>query len=226
MARNKDYIPDADDAFYYFQQNLLGLLQQHVIQWNLPETKLNLLLQEQAKYDEAYRQNKNPSTRTSAITKTHRLLRTSFEKSLRSFVAEHVYNNSSLTTEHRLKAGLGLRKTVRQKRPAIQEAPAVHLQAIAGSRIKFTCRSSISGRRTAMHPHAGELEVRYSISTEAPSSPVQCTDTFTSSRSKFTIAFSQQLAGQKMWCFVRWRHATINERSGPWTGVMGLMVGE
>lgn len=110
-----DYIPDGEEIFYNWQENLSTTVAANAVAWNIPTTKITELgtfkSPYKAAYDAANSGKKNIRTTQQVLLK--QTTQKAYEKYLRRFIKEFLAYNSAVTDEDRSGLQITVKDTVR-----------------------------------------------------------------------------------------------------------------
>jgi len=178
-------------------------------------TPIGKLLTLHTQWKDIYPKSRNGNTRTVTIIGKKNTLRKEITALLRQVYSD--IPDSTLTTSDRSTLTLKARKKKNAARPAIKERLHLSLRVEDGSVIKITCRRPTDEDRPSRHKHSDAIEIKWALGAEGPTSPGDCpnTEIFTRSINRFRL--SQSLAGQRFWCFARWKNIRDDNKSGTWS---------
>ena len=158
----------------------------------------------------------NKATRTSTLTKEKNKIKKDFiafaEQPLLT-----ISGSENITLEDREALNLPERDRQPTARASIETAPFVNINVLSGTRLKITCRVEEDSTRASRHPAADQIEMRYQIGGTPPANAgvAPLVETFTRSISNLQLPLEK--AGQRIWCFLRWKNSSDKTKSGPWS---------
>lgn len=113
-------------------------------------------------------------------------------------------------------------------RKPIKDSPIVKLITKAGAIIDFIVRWNTDSKRASMHPDADVIRVVGKIvkpGEALPTTPEECTITFTSKKALFNHKFSIGDAGSCFACFVQYANESDEGKSGPYSTIQVIIIG-
>lgn len=114
-------------------------------------------------------------------------------------------------------------------RPKIKTAPYVDLKGLEGAVTQVTCRVESDSTRSSMHPDADEIEMKYILvgaNDPAPVGPEACPNSKDSKKAIFQLSSGVPNAGKRLYAYLRWHNVSEEAKSGPWSQVDTIIVGD
>lgn len=215
-------IPTRDTDFNTYINNAINYMVANAGSLGITAGTVTELQNKQANWNALFPQSQNPALRTSAITDQKNNLREEIEDLLRD-----VYSNireADLNEAARNALNLPERDDEPTPRPAITTAPHVDLKAGSGARIEVTLRVESDADRASRHEHADSIELCYKIGDPGPNSPADCNKTVMFTRALHTLKLDIADAGQRFYCYVKWKNTSNDEKSGPWSNMSSIVI--
>jgi hypothetical protein len=203
MAKKPDYIPRRNSLFDLWQKNYVSMVSTNAVAWVIPATEVTALTAAQGVYQPFYDAITDKKTATLSQKEAHRAQRKIYEKVLRDFNKSFTANNKNIPLQKKIELQITIPDTTRSKRVQVNDVVVSSVKSIGGGQIEFKCMRSNDATRSSLHPDADAVEVRYSIDVN-PASWADCLNTFTSSKSKFTITLDPSAIGKRIYYFLRW----------------------
>jgi len=213
----------ADAAFYTFFEQLTAQVNANKVAWNISAGKATELQAAFDAYKPLYNAIKIKMTRTPAQVEDHRTGRTEAEDFIEPFANEFIIPNSNISKSTKETLGFNVPSDERHERPVIEDTVFGKMDAQAGSRMEFICRTTSDASRPSMHPDADAVEVRYAIDQE-PATVDEAMNKELSTKAHFFILLSAAFAGKKIYAYLRWRNNSNPEKSGPWGDVLQTII--
>ena len=110
-------------------------------------------------------------------------------------------------------------------RIAIETRPTVKAEMKGGALLKMEFRVEADSTRPSMHEDADVVELKYRIGGTEPISPAQTDNTDTFSKARHSKQLDVADAGQWFYGFARWKNNTDDSKSGPWSVLIKIMIG-
>jgi len=148
--------------------------------------------------------------------------------------------SKALTAAERVTFNLKVPDRTPTSRPAIDASPSVLVRAKEGRRIQVECRVIADSNRPSKHTDCDVVEYRYTVaavstgagtppmppappSTPSPGMPVQQVIGETG-KAKFILQLANEDAGKQFTMEARWKNSKENQKSGPWSAAVQVMV--
>lgn len=207
--------PNPQDEFNIYVNHVIPYLDANKTRLKVTATPISKLLALHTQWKDIYPKSQDGNTRTSTVIGKKNTLRKEITALLRQVYRD--IPDSTLTTTDRSTLSLKARKKKNAARPAIKERLHLSLRVEDASVIKITCRRPTDEDRPSRHKHSDAIELKWAIGVEGPTSSGDCpnTEIFTRSINRFRL--SQSLAGQRFWCFARWKNIRDDNKSGTWS---------
>ncbi len=214
MAKSGPF-PNPQGKFNTYVNNAIPYLDSNKTRLKVPATPISKLLALHTQWKDIYPKSRDGNTRTSTVILTKNQLRKEITALLRKIYRD--IPDSALTTNDRSTLTLKARKKKNAARPAIKERLHLSLRVEDGSIIKITCRRPTDEDRPSRHKHSDAIELKWVTAAEGPASPADCPNTVIFTRSISRLRLSQSLAGQRFWCYARWKNIRDDNKSGTWS---------
>ncbi len=239
-----DYIPHAYSKFNNWQKQLVkGLLTDPLTGdvtafppapgadpanweiWKIPQADMQKLVNGQATYQPYYDDWSDEDARNKTIVENHKREYGIYVKLIRKFVARWLRNNGKVKSGSKAGLGLTVPDTKRTSRAKIETRPLVKAEMKGGALLKLQFRVEGDSTRTSMHPDADVVELKYRIGGTEPASPAETNQTDTFSKARYHMQLDMADAGKFFYGFARWKNNTDNSKSGPWSLLIMIMIG-
>lgn len=214
MARSGPF-PNPQGEFNTYVNRVIPYLDANKTRLKVPATPISKLLALHTQWKDIYPKSRDGNTRTATIILTKNQLRKKITARLRQVYRD--IPDSALASTDRSTLKLKARKKKNAVRPAIKERLSLSLRVEDGSIIKITCRRPGDEDRASRHKHSDAIEIKWTLGVEGPTSPDDCPNTVIFTRSISRLRLSQSLAGQRFWCFARWKNIRDDNKSGTWS---------
>jgi hypothetical protein len=223
--KRRDYIPYIDAEFHSFQANLIKQVNDHRLEWNIEEEKIDALLPLQQSWNDAWKPAQSVTNRSITIVARKDQNRNMYIKSLRPFIQRYIYGNRYMSITDIIQCGLEPYNTSKALEPAPTVLPFIVVQRMEGNRIRIRYYHFKENSNT---PHRGKpsrsyrFEFIYSINRQ-PEAPQQCdTNRLITSSGPMTCDYEPGQRGYKLWYYARW----VNRRGlpGPWTELKSILL--
>jgi hypothetical protein len=219
--KTNDFVPRSDMDFNLWQSNLLTETETNATAWGITPESILPVKQFQTKWTAAFTVASNKQNRTSADVKAKDDARYDFEPTLRSFVAEHLANNSKVSDADRTRLGLTVRSESRTSSPVPDSSPVGRIDFSARQQhtINFSDEATPTSRAKPAGVHGCEIWMKVG---EAPASVAELTYLTTDTATPYVVNFSEADAGKTAYYRLRWVN-TRNER-GPWSALISATI--
>ena len=134
---------------------------------------------------------------------------------------------SGITEDDRAVFRIPKRKKTYTRRTAIDDAPLVQLQSMAGGWIRLRARVAGTEGRARIRPMADYLEVRYAvlpIGTTPPETWSQCLQFTVKTKAISILQLPLDQRGRVIYAFCRWTNLSEQSKSGPWCNRIEAIV--
>jgi len=207
--------PNPQGKFSIYVNRVIPYLIANKTRLKVPATPISKLSALHTQWKDIYPKSRDGNTRTVTVILTKNQLRKEITALLRKIYRD--IPDSALTSADRSTLTLKERKKKNAARPAIKERLHLSLRVEEGSIIKITCRRPTDEDRPSRHKHSDAIEIKWIVGEEGPTSYDDCPNTGIFTRSISRLRLSQKLAGQRFWCFARWKNIRDDNKSGPWS---------
>jgi len=232
MAQNDDFIPDTDDDYFNFQENLRERLHakededgmpapgeaENFKKWGIPEDDVKDLDEKGKFYEKKYHKAQNKTNRTSGDVTAHREAREEYEKFMREFIGEWLRKNKKVSNEQRKLMALTVPDTEPSPHPKIVD-PIIGLIPLTGGQLKVKCRNlNDQDLPSKPLPHI-LVQVQYALVSLGDPAPAfaLCILQHQSSKAQFIMDLGIAEVGKRFYGYFRWYDPIHPEDSGPWT---------
>ncbi len=222
MTRSGPF-PNPDSDYNTYIKRAIPYLDTHKARLKVSAASINTLKDLLKDWKDVYPKSRSGATRTTSITARKTELRKKITNRLRAVYRD--IPQSVLTVKDRATLGLKKRAKKHSKRPAISSSPGVALQTMGSSWMRVTCRREKDSDRASRHPDADAIELCYKIGGEQPESPAGCDTTIIFTRSIYLLKLDPVDAGQRLWCYARWKNIRHHQKSGPWCELRRAIIG-
>jgi hypothetical protein len=219
-----DYIPSTDPEFDLWQKSLMDKIRELMSTWGIDPTKTVDLDSKQSNWNMAFSKASNKQNRTAADVQAKKDALDDYKKEIRSFVAEFLANNSSVSDSDRTLMGLTVKSGTRTAAPVPATSPlgtvdfSVRLQHTLHLSDQATPQSK--AKPAGMHG----CEVWVKLGGEAPKDASELSYLGISTSYAYTATYEGKQANIMAYYWLRWVN-TRGER-GPWsTTVSSIIVG-
>ena len=217
-----DYIPQNDAEFNLWQTNLIDIVGANLAPWGILADDFTALVGTQGVWNAAFTKASNRQNRTSADVQAKDDARKSYEKSLRTFVAQWLANNSKVTNSDRERMGLTVKSGTRTPIPAPTSLPVgiVDFSVRLQHTISFSDEATPRSKAKPAGVHGCEIWMK--IDGPAPVDASELSYVATDTSSPYTLNFEGKHAGKTVYYWLRW----VNTRGehGPWSATVSAMV--
>lgn len=211
-----------DLEFYNFATYLNAQVTSNALTWGMTAAIASVLDNAYDVYKPYYDAIITKNARTPQQVEDHREQRGIFEDVIEDFANQHIIFNTLISNAVVETLGFN-RQQPGSPRPAITAEVFAKMEALAGSKIQFICRTNNDSSRASVLKEADGVEVRYIIGTQ-PNNVNECTQKEIFSKARFVLELNPANAGQKIYGFVRWRNNSNIEKSGPWTDMLVTVI--
>jgi len=232
MAQLGDFIPQTDDDFFNFQENLRERLHatenedgeptpgeaENYKKWGISDEHVKELDETGKIYEKRYHRAQKKTKRNSGDVVKHRQAREEYEKDIREFVGEWLRKNKKISDGERKLMQLTVPDTEPSPHPQIVD-PIVGLTPITGGNLEVRVRSTKDQTRPSKPlPHI-LVQVQYAlVGLGDPAPPfAQCIPQRQSSKAAFIMKLGIDNVGKRFYGYFRWYDPIHEEDSGPWT---------
>ena len=216
MAKKKGYIPTRIAEFIPWQGTLVTKVVAGASGWGITTAKVDVLTDAQGVYVPLYAAISNPSTKTKGAVQAHKDGLKAYKKVIRAFVKENLIANSAITAQEKIDMGLNPGGE-HAKRTKILTTPGIRLIALGGLLVRLEFRVEGDESRPSIHPESDGLEIRMLVSPPPPPSFGNVNTIVFSKKANFVQGFEQDLAGQTLYVYARWKNNSDDSKSGPWS---------
>lgn len=217
-----DYIPQSDAEFNLWQANLIAITELELGTWSISSEDFNNLKILQNNWAAAFVKASNRQNRTSADVQAKDDARGKYEKSLRSFVAQWLANNTRVANSDRERMGLTIKSASRTPVAVPVSCPVgqVDFSTRLQHLIHFSDEDSPRSKAKPAGVHGCEIWMK--IDGIAPVDASELSYVGTNTSSPHAMNFEGKYAGKTAFYWLRW----VNTRGehGPWSSTVSAMV--
>jgi len=232
-----DFIPDRDDDFFNFDEQLVKVLEQVTTQggvtqenwkhWLVPEAKFKRLKEDSLAYIKLYKKSQAKKDRTQTDVDNHREARKDLETYIREFINQYLRYEDQVSRGEKIRMGILPKDT--EPSPVhgshlVTGAPVVSLKNMGGSVIDLRYRRTTDQTRPSM-PKGYTAEFSYQIDGTTPTDPDAVgMKSKISSKARFQISAGMSNLGKTLFGYGRWKHKTNSANDSPWTNLMQITI--
>ena len=217
-----DYIPHNDAEFNLWQTNLIEIADPNLATWGISPDDFTALVEKQDVWNAAFIKASNKQNRTSADVQAKTDARTTYEKSLRSFIAQWLASNSKVSNSDRERMGLTVKSGTRTPVPPPATCPTgtVDFSIRLQHSIHYADESTPSRKAKPVGVHGCEIWMK--IDGNMPVDASELSYLATDTNSPHITTFEGKYAGKIVYYMMRW----VNTRGehGPWGRTISAMV--
>lgn len=215
-----DYIPQADAEFNLWQASLVTSVQAGATAWGILAADVTTLVALQTPWTTSFAKASNKHTRSTADVQSKDDARTTYEKGIRSFVAQWLASNAKVSNADRERMGLTVKTGTRTAAPVPTSVPqcSVDFSVRLQHSIRIADESGSKAKPAGVHG----CELWCKIDGEAPKSPSELSYLGTATSASFVAKHDAQHAGKTIYYMLRW----VNTRSeqGPWSSTYSAIL--
>jgi len=232
-----DYIPDKDDDFFNFDEQLVvvleevtevgGITQENWKHWKIDEAKFKRLKEDSLAYIKLYKKVQAKKDRTPADVDTHREARKDLEAYIRKFVNQYIRYEDQVPRKQKIRMGI----LPKDEDPStvhgshlVTGAPLVGLKNKDGSVIDILFRRTKDQTRASMLK-GFMAEISYQIGgTQPPDPDAPGMKSEISGKAHFQFTAGMNNLGKTFFAFGRYKHKTNKTLNTPWTNIMQITI--
>lgn len=217
-----DYIPQNDAEFNLWQANMVEIAGANLENWAVNPDDFSTLTGLQEYWAIAFSKASNKQNRTSADVQDKEDARKSYEKSLRTFVAQWLASNSKVQNSDRERMGLTVKSGTRTPVPAPLTFPVGNVDFSIRLQHTISYSDEATPRSKAKPAGVHGCEIWMKIDGNAPVDASELSYVATDTNSPYTVNFEGKHAGKTVYYWLRW----VNTRGehGPWSATVSAMV--
>lgn len=173
---------------------------------------------------------KNPLTRTQGITTAKNSIKHQFID-FTTPLLNRILGSPNLTDDDRIAFNLPPADRSRSKRGKIIGTPFTTIRSIAVGTLRVRTRVEATDKRSALHPLADGVEIRYAILADNEKEPAipprtaeDCPYVVVSTRSLFNLSPGPRESTKRIYAFVRWVNLTNPANNSPWTDMIQAVI--
>ena len=219
---NSDFIPRHDTEFNVWQGNLILLIDPNIATWGIAAADMTNLKAKQTVWTTSFVKASNKQNRSTADVRAKDDARESFEKMLRSFVAQWLANNNKVTDSDRDRMDITVKSGTRTPVAVPATSPIGKIDfSIRQQHTVHFVDSSTNGKAKPEGVHGCEIWIK--TGGDAPKVDADFVYLGIDTKSPYTISFSVTDIGKVVYYRMRW----INKRgqAGPWSNTVSAIVG-
>ena len=193
--------------------------------WDIAQADMAVVVTGQATYQPFYDDWSDEDKRNPTIVENHKREHGIYVTIIREFVGENLRNNSELDTGDLSGLGLTVPDTERTAKPQLEDSPLVGGKMKSGALLKLQFTISDDSTRPSMHPDAHALELKYQIGGTEPVDADATNKSVTFTKARHSLQLGVANAGQYFYGFARWINTSEASRSGPYSLLIKIMIG-
>ena len=217
-----DYISKNDADFNVWQGNLVAILTPNTTTWGIDTDDFTAVKSKQTTWEAAYAKASNKQNRTSADVLAKNDAADVYKKSIRSFVAQWLANNTKIADADRTRMGLSVRTGTRTPTPVPTSSPvgAIDFSIRLQHTISYYDEASAHSNAKPVGVHGCEIYMK--VDGDAPKDASELSYVATDTASPYVLKFEGSKAGKTVYYWLRW----VNTRgeAGPWSTKVSAMV--
>ena len=217
-----DYIPQNDADMNVWQGNLVAIVEPNVTVWGISADDFTVVKTKQSTWTTAYAKASNKQNRTSADVLAKDDAGDDYKKSIRSFVAQWLANNTKVTDTDRTRMGLTVKTGTRTPTPVPTTSPTGSIDFSVRQQHTIHYYDEASAHSNAKPVGVHGCEIYMKVDGDAPKDASELTYVGTCTASPYTVKFDGSKAGKTVYYWLRW----VNTRgeAGPWSTTINAMV--
>jgi hypothetical protein len=200
----KDYLPQTYALLLSWMNTFITYLNSNMARLGITAPMITDILAKASAYAEAY--NKNEQGNAGKMDRLQRTeSATSFKKTIRAFVNEHLRYNSAVTNEDRIGFGLNIPdvKPTQKLKPTTQIEATVDSSVIRQVTLHYKNKDSKSN---AKPENIHGAEIRWNIQETPPTSDEELIHSEFSTRTPHTLTFDANRRGKTIYFLLRWEN--------------------
>lgn len=213
----------SDSLFHTFFGNFNDKVTANGTAWGIDSGKVTELDTVFTGYEPFYLAIVIKKTRTPKQVEDHRQKREDVQDYIEGFANEYIISNSAISDSLIGVMGFNRKANTTAPRPVITEEVFAKIEAQAGSKMLFICRTDTDSSRASVPENADGLELRYTIGTQ-PATYLDCKEKEISTKARFTLALSPTDAGKKIYGYLRWVNFGDATKNGPWCDMLSTII--
>lgn len=217
-----DYIPQNDADMNVWQGNLVEIIDPNLTVWGISVDDFAVVKSKQTNWEAAYAKASNKQNRTAADVLAKDDAAADYKKTIRSFVAQWLANNTKVTDSDRTRMGLTVKTGTRTATPVPTTSPegAIDFSVRMQHTINFSDEASPRSKAKPTGVHGCEIYMK--VDGEAPKDIAELTYVATDTATPYVVKFDGNKAGKMVYYWLRW----VNTRGecGPWSITVSAMV--
>lgn len=217
-----DYIPKNDADFNVWQGNLVTIITPGITAWGIDNDDFTDVKSKQTTWESAFAKASNKQNRTSADVLAKDEAGSAYKKTIRSFVAQWLANNSKVTDSDRARMGLTVKTGTRTLTPVPTTSPVGSVDFSVRLQHSISYYDEASAHSNAKPAGVHGCEIYMKVDGDAPKDATELSYVATDTASPYVVKFDGSKAGKMVYYWLRW----VNTRgeAGPWSVVVSAMV--
>lgn len=217
-----DYIPQNDADLNVWQGNLVAIVEPNITIWGISADDFAVVKTKQTAWTTAYSKASNKQNRTAADVLAKDDAGVDYKKTIRSFVAQWLANNTKVTDTDRTRMGLTVKTGTRTPAPVPGTSPVGTIDFSVRLQHSIHYYDEASAHSNAKPAGVHGCEIYMKVDGDAPKDASELTYVGTCTAAPYTVKFDGAKAGKTVYYWLRW----VNTRGevGPWSTVISAMV--
>lgn len=219
---SKDYIPKSVSGFNDWQKQAIAKLTENKTAWGLPEEQLTAITAQATAWDAFYPRYADKNNRSTVVVEEKNVKMSNYKKTLRTFFAEYILNNSKINDADRVSLGLSSRDRVATASvpPTTQPITKVDFSVRLQHTVSFTDSKTPTSKAKPAGVHGCQIWIK--VGDEAPTSAKELQYIATDTATPYLLEFDGTDAGKTVYYWLRW----VNKRgqTGPWSVPVSAMI--
>ena len=219
-----DYIPQNDADMNVWQGNLVAIVEPNITVWGITADDFAVVKSNQSTWTTAYAKASNKQNRTAADVLAKDDAGDDYKKTIRSFVAQWLANNTKVTDTDRTRMGLTVKTGTHTPTPVPTTSPIGTIDFSVRQQHTMHYYDEASAHSNAKPVGVHGCEIYMKVDGDAPKDASELTYVGTCTAAPYMIKFDGAKAGKMVYYWLRW----VNTRGecGPWsTTVSGMVMG-
>jgi hypothetical protein len=217
-----DYIPRSDGKFNSWQENLISKVNAAAGRLGIPEAVITTTYTKKARWDAAYKQAEDPSTRTKAAVVEKNEAREDYDAHLRNLNNAYLIHNPAMTDVDREQMNLPIHKTTHTPAPVAETHPAFYIDSSMLRCLIIHFHDQGKKKSKAKPPGQRGAEIRWMISDTPMVDANELIHSSFDTRTPFTLEFPGHDRGKTVYLCLRWENT--RGQKGPWSEIKDAII--
>ena len=217
-----DYIPLSDPEFDLWQANLVDYTEENLAAWGISAAALAAVKTKQSIWTKTFSNASNKQNRTTADVQAKNDALADYKEAIRSFVAENLAHNTSVTDSERIRLGLKVKSGTHTPTPVPTTSPVgtVDFSVRGQHTINFTDEATPRSKAKPAGVHGCEIWAK--VGGEAPKDASELVYLATDTATPYVAKYEGKQAGIMVYYWLRW----VNTRGehGPWSAPISSLI--